>query len=326
MNGLFEEKQRRNQEQIEKLILNKPLKDDNIKRFFMEHHGKKTNLFTPKETFKRFDFYVATYQALLFLDQHGGVKLPIGDSGEITTLRDRTLDVTDIMLRSMRGSSDYQLINGGLAALCHNFAQAFGPEYCKQFDNEIGQASLAILEQIPEINSLYVINSIKEIIRFFHIFLPQGATRTKYHLEKQCTESDLAKLLVAAVLQVKRKEIFKHATKPKEFSFEGEEIKKREAEADDIADQAEKERQQEFEEIQHKNKAYLAEIDGLRRSAAALKQLKAETKIKNKILGLQKKIIKAMDDDNEKTLTQARKELEKAEIQLQIHFDTDHSG
>jgi hypothetical protein len=97
--------------------------------------------------------------------------------------------------------------------------------------------------------------------------------------------ADLAKLLVAAELQVKRKEIFRHATKPKGFLSDSEDIREREAQANDIAEQAESERQlqQQIEEVQRKNEAYLAENAGLRGCNNQNKALKAELKMKNKI-------------------------------------------
>ena len=172
----------------------------------------------------------------------------------------------------------------GLPTLSCNLGAGLGAGYCAPFKDQ-GQASIALLEQMPEVSSLHSFRDLKEIIRLFSIYSKTSITHARNHLEKDNFISDLTKMLVAADLQVKRREIFSVAEKPAGFRLAGAKGRKEGMDAAAFAREAERERQELKinleEEFEHKKEAYVGELRGLRNSRD---QLAAELKIKNKLM------------------------------------------
>lgn len=328
------ENQRRNLAEIEEL--KNKIKHKEIREFHEKHLGSSKHgddgpaSFIPKESFYR-DNHDAVFSLLLFLDQYGEVRIPVGKSDQTTTLREHNLRVTEILIRSLniKWMSSYNLLPAGMAALSFNIGLGLGSKYCEQFSKNkemgqvsIGQASLAILEQIPEVNSLYYFEKTQEIIKFFSLCVDTSINSPKFPFEKENTSWNIAKILAAAELRVRREEIFRIAEKPEGFWSVDEETKEKKAEAAaGIAQQAESERQQ-LDISKFNRKAYLDELTGLRNSLNQLKQLKPEIKIKNKIIAAQKKVIDALENKEVKALKQGRKELENAEFKLKVFLTT----
>ena len=110
------------------------------------------------QTVSFLDFHIAIYSLLLFLDRYGDECIPIGETGQHTTVREHTLAVTEIMLRSLREKDqtlhfvNIRLIWGGMAALSCNLGLGLGAKYYESF-KDLGQASIALLEQMPEVTA-----------------------------------------------------------------------------------------------------------------------------------------------------------------------------
>lgn len=281
-------------ELIETMRQEKPFQHPDIKKFYKRHRGDDPNSFIPHRSWC-LDFHIAIYSLLLFLDRYGDERMPIGETGQHTTVREHTLAITEVTLRALREkdqtlhSVNIRLIWGGTAALSCNLGLGLGTKYCEPF-KDLGQASIALLEQMPEINSLYFFTELKEVLRLYSIFVKTSITHAKNHLEKDNMVSDLAKVLIAAELQIKRREIFRYAEKPEGFLLTGKEIQTKRDDAAKIVRQAEKEREQLKidleEEFGRKKDAYLGEMHGLR---ASRDRCTAEGKIKDKIISALKK-------------------------------------
>jgi len=289
-----EDKIRHSEELIKRMRQEKPFQHADIKKFYKRHQGNDRNSFI-QARFWLLDYHIAIYSLLLFLDRYGDERIPIGETGHHTTLREHSLAVTEVTLRSLRTTyplphdTNLKLIWGGMAALSCSLGSGLGAKYCEPF-KDLGQASIALLEQMPEINSLYFFTGLKEVIRLYSIYVKTSITHAKNHLEKDNMVSDLAKVLVAAELQVKRREIFRYAEKPQGFQLAGKEIQAKRDEAAEIVRQAEIERQQLKidleEEFGRKKEAYVSELSGLRTSRD---RCTAENKIKDKIIRALKK-------------------------------------
>jgi len=283
-----------------------PLRNPDIISFYMRH----------QDTFmdQHLDYHFGIYHLLLFIDLYGGVLLPIGHTGQTTTLRKHTLRVTDEILVSLKNYGYY--IWGVFAALSCNIGFGYGDNYCDEYHKKdenskktelikptvntvvLGQASTAILRRIPEIKHLHCFNDIKEIIRLYSIFMPTSITNSKNIFDKDSVHSKLAKSLVAAELDIIRDEIFDYAKKRgpdspgrHHFLAVGEELQSREAEAAEIAQSSKNQREQLDNELQ---KAYIGELEGLRNANVLLRAI---DEIKDKIIA-------ALEEGNNSALVQ----------------------
>ena len=174
MSSEFQERGQRYLKLIKEINQKHPFKNDDIKQFYHNHQGdddRSSSEFSFIQTRSPFylDYHLATYNLLLFLDQgYGDVELQIGKSKQTVKLRERTLNVTEVMLLSLKNRRDidsFTVFQGGLAALSGNVGQGLGADYYEAFKN-VGQASLALLEQMPSVYSLQSYNDIKETYVF----------------------------------------------------------------------------------------------------------------------------------------------------------------
>jgi hypothetical protein len=326
----FEEKQRRNLESIEELLRKNPFSHGDITKFYQQHQGDTPNSFIQTRFLLR-DYHDVIYSLLNFLDKHGDIVLfvdfkhgiafePDADANtHAITLKDHTLRVTEKVVRSLK-FEDYEqklywtnikMLRGGIAALSYNVGLGLGKEYCEHYSNDLSQASLSVLENMPVLSRLRNFEDIKELIRLYHTYMHRSMDYKRDRLERNNTSWDLGivRLLIDAEMQARRKEIFKYAGKNTEaLWFGGETKKKAEAGAYKIAQLAESERQQHNvnfeEEFQRKKDAYVGELRGLRNSRD---QLAAENKIKDKII----KALKKNDKEAVKLAEDELKELRK---------------
>lgn len=299
---------------------------DDIKEFYKRHFGTRNRqeygpaAFIPVEHFYR-DERAAIHRVLLFLDQYGDA--PIPDSTD-ATLRKHNLRLAEVIIQSLhkKRMSSFYVFPIGFAALANNIGLGLGSKYYEQFKGKppigVGQASLALLEQMPEFYCLHRSENIQEIIKFFHICVDTTINTPKLHVDRETDAWKLAKLLAAAEHQVRREEIFCVATDKLEgfWSADEQTKAKKSEEAAETAQQAAQERQQ--LDIKDNRENYLAEIEGLKKKLKQLVRVVKELKIKNKILGAQKKLIDALENGEEKVLTLAKKKLENEELKLKI--------
>lgn len=228
-------------ELLEAFVDSYPLKHPDIAKFYKANLGSGANSFIPT-----MDLYIGyhyvIYTLLLFLDQYGGNDLyinyqrlntkeclagltfmPPSDAPiHKTTLRDHMLDVVDKMVQEYRKSSyeigshdwpNHQLLNGGIAALSYKIALARGEDYCRLYDNDLCQASLAILEDMPAMGYLRDFRAIKDIIKNYYLFVNEP----RAWADKKVSDNSsiaIARVLIDAEQQVKRGKIFESVAAP----------------------------------------------------------------------------------------------------------------
>ncbi len=229
-------------ELLEAFVDSHPLKHPDIAKFYKANIGSGANSFIPT-----MDLYIGyhyvIYTLLLFLDQYGGNDLyinyqrlntkeclagltfmPSTDGSPIhkTTLRDHMLGIVDKMVQEYRKSSyeigshdwpNHLLLNGGVAALSYKMALGRGEAYCKHYDNDLCQASLAILEDMPVMGYLRDFGAIKDIIKSYYMFVNEPRAL----VEKKISDSShiaIARVLIDAEQQVKRGKIFESVAAP----------------------------------------------------------------------------------------------------------------
>jgi hypothetical protein len=239
------------------------------------------------------------------------------------SLRELTLNVANRMLRFHK-LSDYELtyshfnfgiIRAGIAALSYNIGMGLGGKYCSLFNNDIGQASLAVLEHMPAVHRLRDFELIKEIVRLYHAYTHHSMEFHRFRL-LETNHSDrlsapmFVQFLIQADMEAKRKIIFRHAGNTEALWPDGKTRKAAESTARKIVKQAEIERQQHIaameEELKRKKDAYIEELKGLRNDRD---QLKAEIKIKDKIISALKKKDKEAEKQAVEELTNLRKSI-----------------
>ncbi len=289
-----------------------------------QDHGFSPSAFIPIESHYKNE-YNAIHRLLSFLDdQYGDTPLPGNTS---TTLREHNIHLADVVIQALQEKRlSYHAFSVGVAALGHNIGLGLGSQYCEQFKGKssiggVGQASIAILEQMAEFCHLYQMEDIQETIKFFHIYVDTSINSPKLHVERENNAWRHAKLLAAAEHRVRREEIFNSTAKPEGFWSIDNITKTRMSEkAAEVAQQAEHERQQ--LEIKDHRDPYLAEIAGLRNKAKRLPRVKQEAKIKGKVIANQKKYITALESGSEKAIIAARIKLEVVESKLRDFMDS----
>jgi len=308
----LEDKEIQKTEEFEELT---PFQHREITGFYNKNQGDDANKFiraTP--LFK--DYHGAIHTLLNFLDKHGDTNLtfdckykiafeqdPKSDPdtpGYPVSLREFTLNVANKMLWFHRISEfeltnthfNFGLIKAGIAALSYNIGLGLGWEYCSLFNRDIGQASLAVLEHMPAVHRLKDFEGIKEIVRLYHAFAHHSMEYHKLrllevHPNDNSFPSASVRYLILADMEAKRKIIFRHAGNTEALWPDGKTRKAAESTARNNVKQAEIERQQFIDaDFEQKKDAYIGEIKGLRISKG---QLKAEIKIKDKIISALKK-------------------------------------
>jgi hypothetical protein len=315
---MISEERQRVSKLLEAFVDSYPLKHPDIAQFYKANLGSGPNSFIPT-----MDFYIGyhyvVYTLLLFLDQYGEKDLyinylrvntkdclaslsfaPPSDGSPIhkTTLRDHLLKVVEKMVQEYRKSSheigsdfwpNHELLNGGVAALSYKIALARGEDYCRQYDNNLCQASLAMLEEMPAISSLDDFKKIKEIITGYHLFVNEP----RFFADKKFQTGSvygIVRVLIDAEQQVKRGKIFETVAT---LGSAGEISKRIETEAAIIIKSAETERIQ----SDHFNRT---ELKGL----LNMQKLKDINK-------LQDKIINALENKDRSSVEQLKGKLEK---------------
>src|ERR1039457_5450492 len=187
-------KQQRNLTSIAELREKYPFNNGDITTFYNQHQGDDPNSFL-RTYFEFRDYHDAIYSLLNFLDHHGDMILYVDFKHRITfepivpsknepdpkqlkiSLRKLTLSVTRKMVKCFK-YSDSELKNcngwnrsmlwGGMAALSYNIGLGPGQEYLKHYNNDVCQASLAVLENMPAFSRMRCSEEIKKHIRLFH--------------------------------------------------------------------------------------------------------------------------------------------------------------
>ncbi len=330
MNEEFMEKQRLNLESIEKLVLANTFHAD-IAQFYNQCRGDSSNCFIHTHFLYR-DYHDAIFALLNFLDKHGDIDLYVSFINRITfeptteeaapkqfkvKLRDFALSVTKIMMKSLK-YSDYELKSaylantkmlwGGLAALSYNIGLGLGQEYIKCFNNDVCQASLAIIENIPAVSKLREFVNIKNIIIVYHHYMQPTMDYTRYRLEENKNTSwhlDIVRQLIHATMEAKRQDMFKDVGKNYDGLWLSNQSRKEAmTEAHNAVKHAATAREQSGinpeDEFKRKQEAYLGELKGLRKSRDQY----------STITNIQGKIIIALEKSDKNTVKQLKEELQ----------------
>src|ERR1035437_8822227 len=99
----FQKRQQRYLKLIKEMTQKHPFKNDDIIQFYLRHQGdddRSSSEFSFIQTESGFylDYHLATYTLLLFLDQkYGDEQLQVGESKHTVSLREHTLNVTEVM-------------------------------------------------------------------------------------------------------------------------------------------------------------------------------------------------------------------------------------
>jgi len=218
-----EDKIRHSEELIEKMRQEKPFQHADIKKFYNGTRVKTLTRLSRPGLLPRFPY--RHLRPASISGPFGDERIPIGETGQHTTLRVHALSVTEVTLRSLRTKdhlpnvANMRLIWGGMAALSCNLGSGFGAKYHEPSRSGTGKHRPSGTDAGNQQPAFFA--ELKEVIRLFSIYVKTSITHAKNHLEKDNTISDLAKLLVAAELQVKRREIFGYAEKPEGFLSTG---------------------------------------------------------------------------------------------------------
>lgn len=283
----YEKEKQRNMEEIEKMTIDKPFNDANIRKFY-EKHRSGEHPFIPVGIPHYRGCHDAVYELLSFLDKHGdtvffvnfkmGITFdpPTDQIGKEITLRNHILNVAENILKLCDKKSqdtyiDIHMFLCGIAALSANIGLGYGKDYMQCFNLNYCEASLAALENIPQIFHLPNYHKIRDILRLYHIYVNRAYyAQQKFfnnNSQQYFRDEGIAAMLYNAEMQVRRQEIFEHATDNPFFKACPDQT------MENIVNIAKR--------TVNDNKPYLDEIEGLKKSCAKYKR---KNKINNQII------------------------------------------
>lgn len=281
----YEKEKQRNMEEIENMTIDKPFKDANIRKFY-EKHRSGEHPFIPVGLPHYRGCHDAIYELLSFLDKHGGTVFFVNFKTGITldpttdhtekeiTLRNHVLNVAENILklndnRLQDPYIDIHMFLCGITALSANIGLGYGKDYMQWFNFNYCEASLAALENIPQIFHLPNYHRIRDILRLYYIYDYRAYfTQQKLLNNTSFRDDGIATMLYNAEMQVRRQEIFEYATHNPFFKACTDQT------MENIVNIAKR-------TVNDNNKPYLDEIEGLKKNRD---KLRSKDKIKNKII------------------------------------------